>query len=128
MISSLLKSFLRKLPDPLLTSASYPDFIRGAADLDPEKAIEKLRNLIHNLPDVNYETLRHLVFHLKKVAENSEKNRMEPRNLAIVFGPTLVRTAEENVHSLVNDMQHQCKIVELLINNVRNHTFLVILL
>jgi len=118
VISSLLKSFLRKLPDPLLTSARYGDFIKGAADPDPDKALEKLRSLVQDLPDTNYETLRHLSLHLRKVADNSEKNRMDPRNLAIVFGPTVVRTAEENFASLVNDMQHQCKIVELLINHV----------
>lgn len=118
VISSLLKLFLRKLLDPLLTSARYDDFIKGAADPDPDKALEKLRSLVHGLPDINYETLRHLMLHLKKVADNSEKNRMDPKNLAIVFGPTVVRTAEENVEALVNDMPHQCKIIELLINNV----------
>lgn len=44
---------------------------------------------------------------------------MDARNLAIVFGPTIVRTAEENVTSMVQDMKNQCKIVELLISNVR---------
>lgn len=118
VISSLLKSFLRKLPDPLLTSEHYQEFINAAADPDPDKALEKIKALIQDLPEINYETLRFLICHLRKVADHSEKNRMETRNLAIVFGPTVVRTCEENVASLVNDMQHQCKIMELLINNV----------
>lgn len=36
------------------------------------------------------------------------------RNLAIVFGPTIVRTAEENVTSMVQDMKNQCKIVRIM--------------
>lgn len=40
---------------------------------------------------------------------------MEPRNLAIVFGPTLVRTSEDNMTNMVNHMPDQCKIVENLI-------------
>lgn len=56
--------------------------------------------------------------HLKKVAEHGEHNRMDARNLAIVFGPTIVRTAEENVTIMVQDMKNQCKIVELLISHV----------
>lgn len=40
---------------------------------------------------------------------------MEPRNLAIVFGPTLVRTSEDNMANMVNHMPDQCKIVENLI-------------
>lgn len=41
--------------------------------------------------------------------------QMEPRNLAIVFGPTLVRTSEDNMANMVNHMPDQCKIVENLI-------------
>lgn len=40
---------------------------------------------------------------------------MEPRNLAIMFGPTLVRTSEDNMTNMVNHMPDQCKIVENLI-------------
>ncbi|KAJ8375883.1 hypothetical protein SKAU_G00064630 [Synaphobranchus kaupii] len=40
---------------------------------------------------------------------------MEPRNLAIVFGPTLVRTSEDNMTHMVTHMPDQYKIVETLI-------------
>lgn len=40
---------------------------------------------------------------------------MEPRNLAIVLGPTLVRMSEDNMANMVNHMPDQCKIVENLI-------------
>lgn len=51
------------------------------------------------------------------MAENSEKNKMEPRNLAIVFGPTLVRTSEDNMTHMVTHMPDQYKIVETLIQH-----------
>lgn len=35
--------------------------------------------------------------------------------MAIVFGPTLVRTSEDNMTNMVNHMPDQCKIVENLI-------------
>lgn len=56
--------------------------------------------------------------HLKHVAEKGEANRMDARNLAIVFGPTIVRTAGESINSMVVDMKNQCKIVEALVLNV----------
>lgn len=56
--------------------------------------------------------------HLKKVVEHSAMNKMEARNLAIVFGPTLVRTADDNMITMVTDMSHQCRIVETLIQHV----------
>lgn len=43
---------------------------------------------------------------------------MEARNLAIVFGPTLVRSADDNMVTMVTDMSHQCRIVESLILQV----------
>lgn len=44
---------------------------------------------------------------------------MEPRNLALVFGPTLVRTSEDNMTDMVTHMPDRYKIVETLILHVR---------
>eukprot|EP00088_Acartia_fossae_P020083 TRINITY_DN2176_c0_g1_i7.p1 TRINITY_DN2176_c0_g1~~TRINITY_DN2176_c0_g1_i7.p1 ORF type:complete len:1038 (+),score=369.78 TRINITY_DN2176_c0_g1_i7:453-3116(+) len=42
---------------------------------------------------------------------------MEIRNLAIVFGPTLVRTTDDNMVTMVTDMSQQCRIIESLLSN-----------
>jgi hypothetical protein len=73
---------------------------------------------LHELPDHHFETLKFLLLHLKKVVEHSTANKMEARNLAIIFGPTLVRTADDNMVTMVNDMSHQCQIIEMLISHV----------
>ncbi|XP_050953704.1 rho GTPase-activating protein 21 isoform X2 [Labeo rohita] len=117
VISSLLKSFFRKLPEPLFTNEKYADFIDGNRIEDPVERLKVLKRLLHELPDHHYETLKFLSAHLKTVAENSEKNKMEPRNLAIVFGPTLVRTSEDNMTHMVTHMPDQYKIVETLIQH-----------
>ncbi|KAJ8725450.1 hypothetical protein PYW08_003633 [Mythimna loreyi] len=107
--SSLLKAYLRRLPDPLLTADLYPAFI--AADRSPERARE-LRRLVRALPDAHYETLKYLIQHLRRVVAHSTYNKMEARNLAIVFGPTLVRAASDDMLAMVNDMSSQCRIIE----------------
>uniref|UniRef100_A0A8C1WQ17 Rho GTPase activating protein 21a n=1 Tax=Cyprinus carpio TaxID=7962 RepID=A0A8C1WQ17_CYPCA len=117
VISSLLKSFFRKLPEPLFTNERYADFIDANRIEDPVERLKVLKRLLHELPDHHYETLKFLSGHLKTVAENSEKNKMEPRNLAIVFGPTLVRTSEDNMTHMVTHMPDQYKIVETLIQH-----------
>uniref|UniRef100_A0A8C2USZ9 Rho GTPase-activating protein 21-like n=1 Tax=Chinchilla lanigera TaxID=34839 RepID=A0A8C2USZ9_CHILA len=81
VISSLLKPFFRKLPEPLFTNDKYADFIEH-----------------------HYETLKFLSAHLKTVAENSEKNKMEPRNL-------------ENMTHMVIHKPDQYKIPETLIQH-----------
>uniref|UniRef100_A0A673LK98 Rho GTPase activating protein 21b n=1 Tax=Sinocyclocheilus rhinocerous TaxID=307959 RepID=A0A673LK98_9TELE len=115
VISSLLKSFFRKLPEPLFTNEKYSNFIDANRMEDPVERLKTLKRLIHELPDHHYETLKFLSGHLKTVSENCEKNKMEPRNLAIVFGPTLVRTSEDNMTHMVTHMPDQYKIVETLI-------------
>uniref|UniRef100_A0A3B1IVH4 Rho GTPase activating protein 21a n=1 Tax=Astyanax mexicanus TaxID=7994 RepID=A0A3B1IVH4_ASTMX len=117
VISSLLKSFFRKLPEPLFTNEKYSDFIDANRTEDPVERLKVLKRLLHELPDHHYETLKFLSAHLKTVAENSEKNKMEPRNLAIVFGPTLVRTSDDNMTHMVTHMPDQYKIVETLIQH-----------
>ncbi|XP_039746949.1 rho GTPase-activating protein 23 isoform X3 [Pararge aegeria] len=107
--SSLLKAYLRRLPDPILTAHLYPAFI--AADRSPERARE-LRRLVHALPEAHYETLKYLIQHLRRVVAHSSLNKMEARNLAIVFGPTLVRAASDDMLAMVNDMSSQCRIIE----------------
>ncbi|XP_069373465.1 rho GTPase-activating protein 23-like isoform X4 [Paralichthys olivaceus] len=115
VISSLLKSFFRKLPEPVFTDDKYIDFIDANRIEDAEDRLKTMKKLIHDLPDHYYHTLKFLVGHLKKVADNSDKNKMEPRNLALVFGPTLVRTSEDNMTDMVTHMPDRYKIVETLI-------------
>ncbi|XP_032135708.1 rho GTPase-activating protein 23 isoform X3 [Sapajus apella] len=117
VISSLLKSFFRKLPEPLFTDDKYNDFIEANRIEDARERMRTLRKLIRDLPAHYYETLKFLVGHLKTIADHSEKNKMEPRNLALVFGPTLVRTSEDNMTDMVTHMPDRYKIVETLIQH-----------
>ncbi|XP_051529855.1 rho GTPase-activating protein 23-like isoform X2 [Myxocyprinus asiaticus] len=115
VISSLLKSFFRKLPEPLFTDDKYNDFIDANRLEDAGNRLKTMRKLIRDLPDHYYHTLKFLIGHLKTVADHSEKNKMEPRNLALVFGPTLVRTSEDNMTDMVTHMPDRYKIIENLI-------------
>ncbi|XP_047656653.1 rho GTPase-activating protein 23 isoform X4 [Tachysurus fulvidraco] len=117
VVSSLLKSFFRKLPEPLFTDDKYNDFIDANRLENPSDRLKTLKKLIHDLPDYYFHTLKFLIGHLKTVANHSEKNKMEPRNLALVFGPTLVRTSEDNMTDMVTHMPDRYKIIETLIQH-----------
>ena len=43
---------------------------------------------------------------------------MEAKNLAIVFGPTLIRTSDDNMTAMFTDMSDHCKIIESIILHV----------
>ncbi|XP_032780420.2 rho GTPase-activating protein 21 isoform X10 [Daphnia magna] len=118
VISSLMKSFFRKLPDPLVTSELYGALIE-ASKIEPEQVrLNSIKRLVDELPEPHYSTLRYLVGHLSRVAGKSNVNKMEARNLAIVFGPTLIRPGDDSTVTMVTDMSHQCRIVETLIDKV----------
>ncbi|XP_076000154.1 rho GTPase-activating protein 23 isoform X3 [Genypterus blacodes] len=117
VVSSLLKSFFRKLPEPLFTNDKYNDFIDANRMDSPSERLKTMKKLIRDLPDHYYHTLKFMIGHLKTVADHSDKNKMEPRNLALVFGPTLVRTSEDNMKDMVTHMPDRYKIVETLIQH-----------
>merc|ERR1719394_1835699 len=117
VVSSLLKSFFRKLPEPLFTADMYSLFIEASKVDQATRRMDQLRKLVRELPEFHFETLKYVTHHLCQVAENSSTNKMEVRNLAIVFGPTLVRTSDDNMVSMVTDMSQQCRIIESILSN-----------
>ncbi|KAK7791491.1 hypothetical protein R5R35_008846 [Gryllus longicercus] len=124
VIANVLKLYLRQLPEPLLTFRLYPEFVRIAKDYptnspaDIKAAKEELKELVKKLSRQHYLTLGLLMLHLKRISNDAEVNNMPPSNLGIVFGPTLLRTAEgsASLSSLV-DTIHQTRAIELLITH-----------
>ncbi|XP_069693994.1 rho GTPase-activating protein 45-like isoform X2 [Periplaneta americana] len=127
VIANVLKLYLRQLPEPLLTFCLYTEFVRIAKERPSNSttevgaAIEELKELVCKLPRHHYLTLAMLMQHLERVAHNADINNMPPSNLGIVFGPTLLRTAEgsASLNSLV-DTVHQTRAIELMIANAHD--------
>lgn len=59
-VAGLLKQFFKDLPDPLLTTEFYNDFIDAARVDDENVRRDSLHAVINSLPDPNYATLRAL--------------------------------------------------------------------
>ncbi|GAB5570637.1 protein FAM13A isoform X2 [Prionailurus iriomotensis] len=85
--ASLLKLFLRELPERVITSALQPRFIQLFQDDRNDAQDSSLRALIKELPDVHYCLLKYLCQFLTEVAKHHVQNRMNAHNLATVFGP-----------------------------------------
>lgn len=83
----LIKSFLRELPEPLLTFGLY-DPIMELQDLP--RQLEPIKQLLATLPPRNTAVLKFLIPFLREVSARSEINKMTDSNLAIVFGPNLL--------------------------------------
>ncbi|XP_053462053.1 protein FAM13A isoform X2 [Nycticebus coucang] len=85
--ASLLKLFLRELPDSVITSALQPRFLQLFQDGRRDAQESSLRDLIKELPATHYCLLKYLCQFLTKVAQHHVHNRMNVHNLATVFGP-----------------------------------------
>lgn len=141
-IGSLLKLYLRELPEPLIPFARYFDCIAAIQMDETTEMIEKLtkfKEIIHTLPTVNRATIIYLLNHLYRLAQRSTENKMTPRNLGTCFGPSLlasppvttskklrtgavsiaVSPASASITALSETMQIglQAKVVEFMIEN-----------
>ncbi|KAI0651503.1 hypothetical protein C8Q79DRAFT_39833 [Trametes meyenii] len=89
-VSSFLKMYLRELPEPVF---KFPlqERIQHTEGFDEHAAnnFAVLRSKMRRLPAIHQATLKALVEHLARVASHSEKNKMDPKNLAIVFGSVI---------------------------------------
>lgn len=92
--ANLLKLFLRELPEPLFTSALYTQFTDAIQLKDADNQRVTLLKALELLPSANRKILFHLLDHLIRVSQYSDVNMMHLDNLAVVFGPTLMRPSK----------------------------------
>ncbi|XP_004447802.2 rho GTPase-activating protein 18 [Dasypus novemcinctus] len=87
--ASLLKLFIRELPQPLL-SVEYLKAFQTVQNLPTKKQqLQALNLLVLLLPDVNRDTLKALLEFLQRIIDNKEKNKMTVMNVAMVMAPNL---------------------------------------
>nr|XP_060632622.1 SH3 domain-binding protein 1 [Anolis sagrei ordinatus] len=89
-VAGALKCYLRELPQPLMNSELYDDWLKAASFKEPESRLEYLKEVCGRLPKHNYNNMRYLIRFLAKLAEQQEVNKMTPSNIAIVLGPNLL--------------------------------------
>nr|XP_020472073.1 rho GTPase-activating protein 17-like isoform X1 [Monopterus albus] len=89
-VAGALKSYLRELPEPLMTFGLYDEWIQASNVSDPDKRLQALWVTCDHLPKTHRANLRYLVKFLAKLAQDSEANKMTPSNIAIVLGPNLL--------------------------------------
>ncbi|KAI5765142.1 SH3BP1 [Gulo gulo luscus] len=94
-VAGALKSYLRELPEPLMTFDLYDDWMRAASLKEPGARLEALQQVCGRLPRENFNNLRYLLKFLARLAEEQEVNKMTPSNIAIVLGPNLLWPPEK---------------------------------
>ncbi|NXS63069.1 RHG18 protein, partial [Brachypteracias leptosomus] len=87
--ASLLKLFIRELPQPLLT-VEYLKAFQDVQNLPTKKQqLQALNLLVLLLPEANRDTLKVLLEFLQRVIDHRDKNKMTLKNVAMVMAPNL---------------------------------------
>ncbi|KAM9426482.1 LOW QUALITY PROTEIN: rho GTPase-activating protein 44-like [Pholidichthys leucotaenia] len=94
-IAGALKSYLRELPEPLMTFELYNDWIQASNIQDQDKRLQALLSACEKLPPANNSNFKYLIKFLSKLTEYQDVNKMTPGNIAIVLGPNLLWTLNE---------------------------------
>ncbi|KAM8817195.1 rho GTPase-activating protein 44 isoform 4-T4 [Rhynchonycteris naso] len=118
-IAGALKSYLRELPEPLMTFELYDEWIQASNIQEQDKRLQALWNACEKLPKANHNNIRYLIKFLSKLSEYQDINKMTPSNMAIVLGPNLLwPQAEGNITEMMTTVSLQIVgIVEPLIQH-----------
>ncbi|XP_069316416.1 rho GTPase-activating protein 22 isoform X2 [Eulemur rufifrons] len=120
-VASLLKLYLRELPEPVVPFARYEDFLSCAQLLtkDEGEGTLELAKQVSNLPQANYNLLRYICKFLDEVQSHSNVNKMSVQNLATVFGPNILRPQIEDP---VTIMEGTSLVQHLMTVLIRKHS------
>ncbi|XP_037632694.1 rho GTPase-activating protein 25 isoform X1 [Sebastes umbrosus] len=120
-VASLLKLYLRELPEPVVPWTQYQDFLDCTnimLDSSSSQGWEKLEKQIALLPRINYNLLSYVCRFLFEVQLQSKVNKMNVENLATVMGINLLKPQIEDP---ITVMKATPQIQKLMTVMIRQH-------
>lgn len=133
-VASLLKLYLRQLPEPVIPFSQYDELINAAklaihanekeeneCELAMEEVTHKIFAQIELLPPAHYNLLRYLARFLYEVGQSASLNLMDVANLSLVIGPNCIRTKENHGYTMMNNNGHVQYIMEQVISGHRKY-------
>ncbi|VDP13373.1 unnamed protein product [Onchocerca flexuosa] len=107
-IAGVLKLYLRELRESLFPIFLFDQLTECAKCSNADEFVKQVAPLIQKLSQPTQLVLRYLFAFLNHLSEFSDENMMDPYNLAICFGPTLLPIPEGKdqvfYHNFVNEL------------------------
>ncbi|KAK2823048.1 hypothetical protein Q7C36_019648 [Tachysurus vachellii] len=116
-VASVLKQFLRELPEPLI-AGELQVALCHAQTLETGASERATLLLTSLLPPVHIHTLRYFCSFLRRVAHRCDENRMEVSNLALVMAPNLLPCSPQSCRLTVlteKQLEQQAAAIRILI-------------
>ncbi|KAM8758934.1 SLIT-ROBO Rho GTPase-activating protein 3 isoform 4-T4 [Rhynchonycteris naso] len=89
-VAGVLKLYFRGLENPLFPKERFQDLISTIKLESPAERVHQVQQILITLPRVVIVVMRYLFAFLNHLSQYSDENMMDPYNLAICFGPTLM--------------------------------------
>ncbi|KAL2295324.1 hypothetical protein Nmel_017736 [Mimus melanotis] len=112
-IAGVLKLYFRGLEHPLFPKDIFHDLIACVTMDNLQERALHVRKVLLNLPKTTLIVMRYLFAFLNHLSQFSEENMMDPYNLAICFGPTLMSVPEG--HDQVSCQAHVNELIKTII-------------
>lgn len=119
-VASLLKLYLRELPEPVVPWTQYQDFLdcTNLLDCSSTEGWGTMEKQIALLPRINYNLLSYVCRFLFEVQQHSKVNKMNVENLATVMGINLLKPQIEDP---ITVMKATPQIQKLMTVMIRQH-------
>ncbi|XP_063994479.1 uncharacterized protein LOC135172035 isoform X1 [Diachasmimorpha longicaudata] len=116
-IASVLKKFLRELPDPIIPVQWYDRFLDAAGSRSDEQCAKKLNQLAAELPEHHKSTLYYLMSHFCRVCQiQHTRGFTEPPTILVqVLCHIILRPPWERIIQVVYNTEVHIRIMELLL-------------
>ncbi|XP_050927160.1 LOW QUALITY PROTEIN: SLIT-ROBO Rho GTPase-activating protein 3-like [Lates calcarifer] len=95
-VAGVLKLYFRGLENPLFPINSTNQLLEYAQIKNDTEKAAQLKTVISAYPEPTIVVMRYLFAFLHHVSQYSDENMMQPYNLAVCFGPSLVRGAQDD--------------------------------
>lgn len=116
VLASTLKSYLRDMPEPLLTYKLYDEWI-DCMRYSHDERILVIQQILKKLPEANLDNLTYLIQFFAKLSKNIE-NKMNASNIAIVIAPNLLWKETKEIEMNMGSFATLNMIVEMFVSNV----------
>ncbi|KAF7257463.1 hypothetical protein EG68_05394 [Paragonimus skrjabini miyazakii] len=135
LAAGLLKLWLRELAEPLIPAELQPLCLKTACEAEMCESqnirsgnmegtradpIQTCCQLVRKIPSLKRRSLLHLIFLLQHLSkrEHAAVSLMDPRNLATVIAPNLMRAGTTDPRELLENIRPQTLFVRLLITHL----------
>uniref|UniRef100_A0A8C8SAI0 SLIT-ROBO Rho GTPase-activating protein 2 n=1 Tax=Pelusios castaneus TaxID=367368 RepID=A0A8C8SAI0_9SAUR len=112
-IAGVLKLYFRGLEHPLFPKEIFHELIACVTMDNLQERALHIRKVLLSLPKTTLIVMRYLFAFLNHLSQFSEENMMDPYNLAICFGPTLMSVPEG--HDQVTCQAHVNELIKTII-------------